>query len=213
MRSYETMTINLLPYIEESGQYYLVYNYEGELPEGEIIAKEDFEDGNLEHEFFNWVTGGDAEPFIEATDEATVLKFGNVNDNEESWIETLFALDTVASLSFKVKVYSEANWDFFKLYIDGEEMLSLSGEQDWMTYNVLLDQGTHTLRFAYEKDFSISNGEDTAWLDDIVLAKPFGISGEITINNEKIPINIAISGAGMGFIDEYEGLGIPWTIF
>lgn len=213
MRSYETMTINLLPYIEESGQYYLVYNYEGELPEGEIIAKEDFEDGNLEHEFFNWVTGGDAEPFIEATDEATVLKFGNVNDNEESWIETLFALDTVASLSFKVKVYSEANWDFFKLYIDGEEMLSLSGEQDWMTYNVLLDQGTHTVRFAYEKDFSISNGEDTAWLDDIVLAKPFGISGEITINNEKIPINIAISGAGMGFIDEYEGLGIPWTIF
>jgi len=213
MRSYETMTINLLPYIEESGQYYLVYNYEGELPEGEIIAKEDFEDGNLEHEFFNWVTGGDAEPFIEATDEATVLKFGNVNDNEESWIETLFALDTVASLSFKVKVYSEANWDFFKLYIDGEEMLSLSGEQDWMTYNVLLDQGTHTVRFAYEKDFSISNGEDTAWLDDIVLAKPFGISGEITINNEKIPINIAISGAGMGFIDEYGGLGIPWTIF
>ncbi len=63
------------------------------------------------------------------------------------------------------------------------------------------------------KRFSISNGEDTAWLDDIVLAKPFGISGEITINNEKIPINIAISGAGMGFIDEYGGLGIPWTIF
>ena len=213
MRSYETMTINLLPYIEESGQYYLVYNYEGELPEGEIIAKEDFEDGNLEHEFFNWVTGGDAEPFIEVTDEATVLRFGDVENYGQSCVETLFTLDTVASLSFKVKVSSETNWDFFKLYIDGEEMLSLSGEQDWMTYNVLLDQGTHTVRFAYEKDVSTSTGEDTAWLDDIVLAKPFGISGEIIINDESIPVFRVISGAGMGFIDEYGGLGIPWTIF
>jgi len=41
----------------------------------------------------------------------------------------------------------------------------------------------------------------------------FNLVAEITINNEKIPINIAISGAGMGFIDEYGGLGIPWTIF
>ena len=210
MESDKPMTINLLPYIEKSGYYYLVYDYEGE---ADIIAKEDFEDGDLEHEFFNWETGGDTEPFIEITDEATVLRFGDVDDNEQSWIKTSFTLDTVASLSFKVKVSSEANWDFFKLYIDGEEILSLSGEQDWITYNVMLDQGRHTARFVYEKDIIRSSGEDTAWLDDIVLAEPFGISGEITINDESIPVFRVISGPGSGYLDEYGGLGVPWTIF
>ncbi|WP_113074501.1 S8 family serine peptidase [Petrotoga sp. 9PW.55.5.1] len=213
MKSYQTMIMNLLPYIEESGYYYLVYYYDGELPEADTIAKEDFEDGDLEHDFFNWVTGGDKEPVIETIDEATVLRFGDIDDNEQSWIETSFTLETVASLSFKVKVSSEANWDFFKLYIDGAEILSLSGEQDWMTYNFVLDHGPHTVRFAYEKDFIWSSGEDTAWLDDIVLAKPFGISGEITINNENVPVYRVISGPGMGFLDEYGGVGVPWTIF
>lgn len=208
--SQQETTIDLLSSIEESGYYYLVYDYEGE---ADIIAKEDFDDGDLEHEFFNWETGGDAAPFIETIDEATVLRFGYIDDNEQSWIETSFTLENVASLSFKVKVSSEANWDFFKLYIDNEEILSLSGEQDWMTYNFVLDQDDHTVRFAYEKDFIWSDGEDTAWLDDIVLAKPFGISGEITINNEKIPVFSVISGPGMGFLDEYGGVGVPWTIF
>jgi len=211
--SQQETPIELLPYIEESGSYYLVYDYDGELPDADIIAKEDFDDGDLEHEFFNWVTGGDAEPVIEITDEATVLRFGDVGDEEQSWIETSFTLDTVASLSFRVKVSSEANFDFFKLYIDGKEKLRLSGEQEWMTYNFVLDPGDYTARFAYEKDYTDFYGEDTAWLDDIVLAKPFGISGEITINNEKIPVFSVISGPGIGYIDEYEGLGIPWTIF
>jgi len=182
--------------------------------DGDLANLEDFEDGDLEHEFFNWVTGGDAVPFIERTYEATVLRFGDVDDNEQSWIETSFTLDTVASLSFKVKVSSEANWDFFKVYIDGVVMLRLSEiSSDWMTYNFELDQGNHTVRFAYEKDDDISHGYDTAWLDDIVLAEPFGISGEITINDESIPVFRVISGPGSGYLDEYGGLGVPWTIF
>ncbi|HHV01242.1 MAG TPA: S8 family serine peptidase [Defluviitoga tunisiensis] len=213
IRSYEKIIIDLLPHIQESGHYYLVYDYEGEIPEGEIFAKEDFEDGDLEHEFFNWETGGHAEPFIEVTDEATVLRFGDVENYGQSWVETTFTLDTVASLSFKVKVSSENNWDWFKVYIDGKEMLKLSGERDWATYSVLLVSGSHTVRFAYEKDVSLSYGEDTAWIDDIVLAKPFGISGEIQINNEVIPVAIPINNPGSGFIDEYGGYGIPWAIF
>lgn len=41
----------------------------------------------------------------------------------------------------------------------------------------------------------------------------FDLIVNITINNEDIPITIPISGEGGGFIDEYEGDGIPWTIF
>ncbi|RMA75318.1 subtilase family protein [Petrotoga olearia] len=41
----------------------------------------------------------------------------------------------------------------------------------------------------------------------------FGIRGEIQINNESIPVEIPVNQEGTGFIDEYGGLGIPWTIF
>jgi hypothetical protein len=46
-----------------------------------------------------------------------------------------------------------------------------------------------------------------------VLSNIFGVSGEIQINSESIPVAIPINQEGMGFIDEYGGYGIPWTIF
>ena len=33
----------------------------------------------------------------------------------------------------------------------------------------MLTQGTHTLRWTYNKDVTVSNGLDAAWIDDIVL--------------------------------------------
>ena len=77
----------------------------------------------------------------------------------------------------------------------------------------MLNPGTHTVKFAYEKDFLFSDGEDTAWLDDIVLSKPFGIVGTVTINDETIPVSVLIPQAGIGYIDEFNGYGIPWAIF
>jgi len=214
--SNEATSIGLLPYINESGYYYLAYDYVGTIPEEEMIAKEDFEDEDFEHEFFGWEVGGDAEPFITVdplNSENKVLQFGEIGDDEVSWIESTFTLDTNAALSFKVKVSSEYYYDFFNVYIDGARVLNLSGEVDWTTYSSLLDSGTHTVRFEYQKDYSYSSGQDTAWLDDIVLSKIFGVSGEIQINNETIPVVIPINQEGMGFIDEYGGYGIPWTIF
>lgn len=211
------ISIDLLPYVDESSYYYyLAYDYVGEIPEGEIVEEEDFEDEDFEHEFFGWEVGGDAVPFI-TTDPSTstnkVLQFGDIDNREVSWLESTFTLDTNAAISFKVKVSSERNYDFFNFYIDGEKVFRLSGEVDWTTYSAVLDSGSHTLRFEYQKDVSVSDWEDTAWLDDIVLSNIFGVSGEIQINSESIPVGIPINQEGMGFIDEYGGLGIPWTIF
>lgn len=46
-----------------------------------------------------------------------------------------------------------------------------------------------------------------------IAEEEFGISGEIQINSESIPVAIPINQEGRGFIDEYGGSGIPWTIF
>lgn len=41
----------------------------------------------------------------------------------------------------------------------------------------------------------------------------FGVSGEIQINSEFLPVWIPVNQEGTGFIDEYGRWGIPWTVF
>lgn len=72
------------------------------------------------------------------------------------------------TLSFDYRVSSEVGFDFFKFYIDGVEQLSADGEVDWTTTTHALSAGSHTLRFSYIKDESLSSGSDTAWIDNLI---------------------------------------------
>lgn len=63
---------------------------------------------------------------------------------------------------------SENNYDFLRFKIDGTEQYAWSGELDWTQATSSVTSGTHTFRWEYTKDSSISSGSDTAWIDDIV---------------------------------------------
>ena len=82
------------------------------------------------------------------------------------------------SISFYRKVSSEANYDFFKFYIDGTLMESLSGEVAWSRTSFPVVAGTHTFRFTYAKDQYATDGSDCALIDFIT----FPQSGTIPIN-------------------------------
>jgi endoglucanase len=43
-----------------------------------------------------------------------------------------------------------------------------SGEEDWAEVSFGVDEGTRTFEWTYSKDSSDSDGDDTAWIDDIV---------------------------------------------
>ena len=43
-----------------------------------------------------------------------------------------------------------------------------SGEEDWSRSAYLVTPGIHALKWSYEKDFSVNNGSDCAWLDYII---------------------------------------------
>jgi hypothetical protein len=49
------------------------------------------------------------------------------------------------------------------------EVGSWSGENDWTEVSYVLDAGSHTLRWTYEKDFIVTSGMDACWIDNIVL--------------------------------------------
>jgi len=52
--------------------------------------------------------------------------------------------------------------------IDGIAMDTWSGEQDWIEVSPVAG-GIHTFIWTYNKDKSMSEGEDTAWIDAVVL--------------------------------------------
>lgn len=79
---------------------------------------------------------------------------------------TLTEADTV---SFYYRVSSETNYDKFHFLVDDESQMNASGEVEWTRAAFLLTAGTHTITFRYAKDYSVSNGSDCAWIDNVVL--------------------------------------------
>lgn len=73
------------------------------------------------------------------------------------------------TLSFRWRTSSEDNYDWLRLRIDGNEVASISGERAWeeFTHTIVTD-GSHTVEWRYDKDGSVSNGEDCGWIDVVV---------------------------------------------
>jgi len=98
------------------------------------------------------------------------LRSETVNGDEDSSIE-LSGNFNQGSISFDQKVSNEANFDFFKFYIDDTEQASLTGEQDWSNVSFSYASGNHTFRWSFEKDAAASGGEDAAWIDNVVVTE------------------------------------------
>ena len=101
---------------------------------------------------------------------ALSLRSDSIDDNEHADIQVArtFGAGTV---TFRVKVSSEAGFDFLRFYVDGVPVASWSGTTNtgWQLYSYTLPAGAHTLKWAYEKDASASLGEDAAWIDAVSL--------------------------------------------
>jgi len=84
-----------------------------------------------------------------------------------------------SALRFAAKTSSESSWDCLRVFIDGVEQnegarcvssnggLGISGETPWTLHTIPLPDGVHTILWSYEKDVSVSNGSDAAWIDDV----------------------------------------------
>jgi hypothetical protein len=138
---------------------------------------------------FRWRTGGGAPwapdeqyPFqgnysmrtgAIADMQASSLSFrGNFNDGE---------------LSFALRVSSESDWDKLSFTIDDQLMGTWSGLVDWKVVSFPVSAGSHTITWAYNKDFANSGNLDAAWLDELSL-----------------PLSIAASLKGIPHADGFE---------
>jgi len=146
-----------------------------------ITNKISFEQNQFSH---NWIFEEDADWFITSTtaQEGTyAAQSGDINNSQRSSISISFTSSETGNVSFFKKVSSENNYDYLKFYIDGSLENEWSGDISWGEENYTVNTGSHTLKWEYFKDTSVSSGEDTAWVDNITL--PSSATG-ITIFNQ-----------------------------
>jgi len=132
---------------------------------------EAFEQGDFSG--FNWSFSGDADWFVtsgESNSGPYSARAGDIEDGESSTLTV--ELDCISgNISFFRKVSSESNFDVLRFYIDGNEQGSWSGSIDWDEVAFPVTTGRRTFEWTYSKDSSISNGDDTAWIDDITFPR------------------------------------------
>jgi carboxypeptidase D len=123
-----------------------------------------FESGSLGPEY---ATGGNAVWSVTSGTTHTgtfSAQAGNTSDNQVTWMTRTV---NGGDMSFWYRVSSEATYDFFNFYVDGNRVVHVSGNGSWTQYATTLSPGTHELKWEYTKDVSVSSFSDTAWVDDL----------------------------------------------
>ncbi len=93
---------------------------------------------------------------------------GGLNDRQSVVAE--LTLDTTGGeMSFDVKVDSEAGYDILRFYIDDVYQDQWSGLSATETVIFPISGGTHTFKWDFTKDGSVSRGQDAAWVDNIII--------------------------------------------
>jgi len=101
-----------------------------------------------------------------STEGSKSSKTSDIGNNESICAET--NVDGSGVLRFDWKVSSESGYDYLRFYVDGGTVYSISGSVDWEAKTYTQDSdGTHTYKWCYSKDGSVSGGDDAGWLDNI----------------------------------------------
>ena len=138
-----------------------------------------------------WSTGGNA-PWFGQCDQYywdhDAAKSGLIDHNQSTWMET--TVNGPGTLSFYWKAYSEPDWDWLNFYIDNVFQHRISGLTDWQFRSYALSPGTHTLKWMYQKDGSVSSGHDCGYLDKVVfVAAPPAIQvTPASLNFDYVPV-------------------------
>jgi hypothetical protein len=133
------------------------------------LSVENFETGTFES--FDWQFSGNADWYIDSFDPwqgEYCMRSGTIGDDNESVVSVTMDVVMDSEISFFYQVSSESNYDYLKFYINGNNAGQWSGDQNWSYVSYPVQAGEVTFTWAYEKDYSVSNGLDCAFIDYII---------------------------------------------
>lgn len=95
-----------------------------------------------------------------------------IGDNQDSWIRKNYISNGSIYISFYDSVSSEYGFDNMSFYIDDIYKYKNSGVVDWQKREFIIDNdGPHVFKWRYMKDGSITEGDDRAWIDNLLIRK------------------------------------------
>jgi len=187
---------------------------------------EDFETADFTA--FEWTTGGNASWYVEegsAYEGSYCARSGLITDNQVSYLSLDWNIAYTDSISFYMKVSSEASYDYLRFLVNQDELNKWSGAIDWTKASFVLPAGEKTFIWKYTKDYSISAGDDCARIDYIIfpafaiptkaennvitqrmVVYPNPAAGEITVScllTNPSPLKVFISDARGRMVYEY----------
>ncbi|MEW6070925.1 MAG: hypothetical protein AB1485_09930, partial [Candidatus Thermoplasmatota archaeon] len=113
---------------------------------------------------------------------------GAITHNQNTYIQTTVKSTKGGTLTFYWKVSSESGYDFLRFYIDGTEQSGkISGTTSWAQKSFNIASGSHTLKWAYTKDGSVSSGSDCGWVDKVVF------NAELVIDRYKYVLSSGVT--------------------
>lgn len=161
--------------------------------EKENILSGNFETGNIDGWTGDWI----ADNLHFASGIWSAKSPNLINDDlvEKSLWQTV-NLESDGVLSFWWRVSSEKDWDYLKLYIDGDLVNKISGEVGWQELKYNLNVGEHIIKFTYSKDYSGESGEDAGWIDAVLIDGGGSITTmNIVDNNASVKLNNLSGGS------------------
>ncbi len=133
------------------------------------VSIEDWETGDFSQ--YEWEFGGNANWTISSQNPHEGMysaQSGLINHNQTSSLILNYEVYSADTLSFWLRVSSENNYDYLRFYVDGNEQDSWAGTVAWQQAIYVISPGTHTFKWEYDKDGSVSTGSDACWIDYIV---------------------------------------------
>jgi PKD repeat protein len=99
-------------------------------------------------------------------------KSGTITHSQTTTIETSVTVGSTQAVKFYWKVSSESGYDYLRFFIDGVQKNQIAGTVDWTQVSNNIAAGTHTLKWTYLKDGSVSSGSDCGWVDKLEITTP-----------------------------------------
>ena len=110
-------------------------------------------------------------PFVPANDDGKNCVVSSNAGKDDTKAELLVYADAKAGdvFSFSLRTSTETYCDLLVVSLNGTPVKYFSGEKDWMSYAIRLEEGENEISLAYVKDFDVGFGEDSVYLDDFEL--------------------------------------------
>lgn len=128
-----------------------------------------FESGAVSTDYSQGGNAGWAATSVASSGGAYSAASGDISDSQSSELSLSKVFSAAATVSFDYLVSSEQGYDYFDFYIDDVRQFHVSGASGWVAGAYPVTAGEHTFRWAYSKDYSVSDGSDSAFIDNISL--------------------------------------------